>query len=154
MPLEITYSNNSKRLSVTHSEAGKSIETITMEAHSGGWDAHRALPKGKWLIVKNPSGDRSYFGLSYQDANVNDQFKHETKWRDGIRFGFHGAIGSHGCIMTTPALGQTFADAQLNWKKIQQKIRTRRTRKPHTYQNNENPRINDQNKYTVSRYAL
>jgi len=53
MPLDITYSTNSNLLSITHTEAGKLVETIKMEAHSGGWDAHQALPKGKRLIVEN-----------------------------------------------------------------------------------------------------
>ena len=47
-----------------------------MKAYSGGWDESHALPKSEWLIVENPSGDKSYFGLFYQDKNVNDQFKH------------------------------------------------------------------------------
>lgn len=153
MPLEITYSKNSNRLTVTHTVAGKTAESIVMEAHSGGWDAHRALPKGKWLIVENPSGDRTYFGLFYQDKNVNDQFKHGREWRDGIRFGFHSVIGSHGCIMTKPAAGQSLVVADNNWKKIQKLIRTKRVRKLINYQNNENSRINDLTKYTVSSYG-
>ena len=153
MPLNITYSKNSKRLTVTNTVPGKPNETIVMEAHSGGWDAHRALPKGKWLIVENPSGDRSYFGLFYQDSNVNDQFKHGNKMRDGIRFGFHQIIGSHGCIMAKPTAGQPYTQAQQSWKKVQELIRSKRIRKLWTYQNNENPRINDHTKYTVSSYG-
>lgn len=153
MPLEVVYSKSSKKLSVTYRQAGKPDEVVIMEAHSGGWDAHRPLPKGKWLIVENPGGDRSYFGLFYQDNKVNDQFRHYNKWRDGIRFGFHSVVGSHGCIMAKPAAGQLYSEAQNNWKKIQNLIRTKRSKKLISYQNDENPRINDKNIYKVSSYG-
>jgi hypothetical protein len=100
-----------------------------MDATSGGWEMHQALPNGKWKIVENPSGDRSYFGLFSEDGKVNDQFKHGSKWRDGIRFGFHQATGSHGCIMT---------------KRVQKVIR---------YRNNENPSRSDNTKYSIPSYG-
>jgi len=153
MPLEIIYSNKSKLLTVKHTQPGKPDETILMEAHSGGWGAYQPLPKGKWLITENPRGNRSYFGLFYQDKNVNDQFKHGAEWRDGIRFGFHSVIGSHGCIMAKPSAGQSLVDAKNDWSKIQNLIRTKRTRKVIPYQNNENPRIKDNTKFQVSSYG-
>lgn len=124
-----------------------------MKAYSGGWDEFRALPKGKWLIVENPSGDKTYFGLFYQDKSVNDQFKHDAEWRDGIRLGFHREEGSHGCIMLTKAGDQKFRDAQKTWKKIQHLIRTRRPKHVISYQNNENPRIRDNTKFYISSYG-
>lgn len=153
MSIEITFSRNTRLLTLVYKPPGKSSESIVMEAHSGGWDAHNPLPKGKWLITENPSGDRSYFGLFYVDKNINDQFRDTGKWRDGIRFGFHMVIGSHGCIMTKPARGQSPIDAHNQWKRIQELVRTKRPRKLHTYQNNEIPHKRDNTKYNVSSYG-
>jgi len=153
MSLNIVFEKNSKLLRITYKQSGKPDEIIQMEAHSGGWDAYKALPKGKWTITENPSGDKTYFALFYNDKKINDQFKQAGKWRDGIRFGFHSIIGSHGCIMTKPAAGETYVDAEKNWKKIQTLIRTKRLRKIISYQNNENPRIRDNTTYRVSSYG-
>ncbi len=153
MGLEVAFSKNQRRLTVKHSQPGKPVEIIVMEAHSGGWFAHRPLPTGQWLIVENPRGYRSYFGLFYQDNKVNDQFKHDKEWRDGIRFGFHSATGSHGCIMARPTAGQSYIDAQNAWARIQALIRTQRPRKVITYQNNENPSLLDNTKYCIMSYG-
>ncbi len=152
MPLDATYNKRTELLTVMHTY-GEKKEVIVMKAHSGGWDEYRALPKGKWLIVENPNGDRTYFGLFYQDENVNDQFKHGTQWRDGIRLGFHGDDASHGCIMVTPARSQTFGDAQKNWIKIQKLIRTKRPKHVISYRNNESPRTRDNTKFHISSYG-
>jgi len=150
--LDIAYSKKTRQFTMKYIQAGKS-EVIMMEAHSGGWDEHRALPNGKWLIVENPSGDRTYFGLFYQDKNVNDQFKHGIQWRDGIRLGFHSVVGSHGCIMIKPAAGQIISDSQKMWGQIQHLIRTKRPKKIISYQNNENPQVRDNTKYNISSYG-
>jgi hypothetical protein len=154
MSLLISFSKGKSLLTMQYSAPGKPIETIKMEAHSGGWDGYKALPVGKWLITENPSGDRSYFALFYQDAQVNDQFLDSTKWRDGIRFGFHTVVGSHGCIMTKPAVGQSPINASQQWKKIQKLIRTVRARKIIKYQNNENPKISDNTVYHISSFGI
>jgi len=155
MSLTVTYSKKTRQITVKYTQASKPNEAqvIVMEAHSGGWDKHQALPEGKWLIVENPSGDRTYFGLFFQDKNVNDQFEHGIQWRDGIRLGFHSVVGSHGCIMIKPAAGQKLSTARKAWKEIQQLIRIKRPRKVITYQNNENPKIRDDTKYRISSYG-
>lgn len=153
MTLDVTYSKSRRLLTVKLTQSGKPEEIIKMEAHSGGWDGYKPLPRGKWLIVENPTGNRHYFGLFYQDGRVNDQFKHNDAWRDGIRFGFHDAFGSHGCVMAKAAPGQSVFDAHKNWQRIQELIRTKRPRKVVSYQNNENPKVNDNTKYHVSSYG-
>ncbi len=153
MALDITYSKSKLLLAIKYVEAGKQDEIITMEAHSGGWDGYKPLPTGKWLIVENPTGNRSYFGLFFQDKLVNDQFLDTGNWRDGIRFGFHNSIGSHGCIMTKPTLSETVTAAEVKWKRIQELIRTKRNKKMVKYQNNENPKVKDSTVYRVSSYG-
>jgi len=152
MPLDITYNRRKKWFTVTSTYRNKK-EVIVMKAYSGGWDESRALPKGEWLITENPSGDRTYFGLFYQDKNVNDQFKDDEQWRDGIRLGFHGEPGSHGCIMITQTDGQGFRETQKTWKKIQHLIRTKRSKYVISYQNNESPRTRDNTKFYISSYG-
>ncbi len=152
MPLNIIYNRRTEWLTVTHTYGDKK-EVVVMKAYSGGWDGSRALPKGEWLIVENPSGDRSYFGLFYQDKSVNDQFKHGLQWRDGIRLGFHHDEGSHGCIMGTQADGQGFHEARKTWERIQHLIRTKRPNYVVSYKNNENPRVRDNTKYHISSYG-
>ena len=151
--LDIKYSKSKRLLTVEYQPPENEKEVVFMEAHSGGWDSYKALPNGNWVIVENPSGDRSYFGLFFVDKQINDQFKHDLKWRDGIRFGFHQVVGSHGCIMTKPSAGESYFDAKGKWDKIQQLIRTKRPRKIIGYQNNENPRIKDNTKYRISSYG-
>jgi hypothetical protein len=158
MNLEIKFSKQKQLLTVKYTSPGNKegetiSETIKMEAHSGGWQSYQALPSGNWVIVENPSGYRDYFGLFFVDKQVNDQFKHGSKWRDGIRFGFHDDIGSHGCIMTKPSPGEAYSDAKHKWSKIQKLIRTKRTQKVIQYRNNEIPTQSDNTKYRVTSYG-
>lgn len=158
MTLEITFSISKQLLTVGYNSPGKPSEEITIRALSGGWDNHKPLPVGQWLIVENPTGNRNYFGLFYKDRQINDQFFDIDHWRDGIRFGYHETTeaGSHGCIMTSPPdrySGNQAAEAREKWVRIQQLIRAVRPRKILRYKNNENPKINNTSSYAVSSYG-
>ncbi len=159
MGLKITFERVKQKLTVERTfvnSAGKNdIETIIMEATSGGWDKHKPLPLGKWTIAENPTGNRNYFALFFQDGNINDQFK-DGHWRDGIRFGFHRSVygtGSHGCIMTNTAANKTYADSLAKWEKIQKLIRATPV-SVLTYQNIENPRRKDNTVYKIKSYGF
>ena len=154
MNLKITFSIIKRQLTVEKFIAGVTNEKIIMQATSGGWDDYKHLPKGNWIITENPSGYRSYFGLFLSDGNVNDQFLHNGKWRDGIRFGYHDNTGSHGCIMTKPSNGQSYLDGKKLWENIQNIIRTVRRKNILTYSNNQNPNKLDNYQYRVTSYGL
>ncbi len=157
MPLQITFSLGKETIFVKNNATN---EVITMTATSGGWDEHKALSKGKWVIAENPSGFKDYFALFFEDSNINDQFFDE-KWRDGIRLGYHGGEGSHGCIMTKlhkkEAIGLNPQDArtkgEITWKIIQDLIRKKGQKKVITYKNNEIPNKRDDTTYRLTSYG-
>lgn len=157
MPLDITFSLGKETIVVKDKASN---EVIIMTATSGGWDEHKPLPKGKWVIAENPRGFRDYFALFYVDSNINDQFFDE-KWRDGIRFGYHGDEGSHGCVMTRlydkDAIGLSFRDVkdkgQMVWDHVQDLIRKKGQKKIITYKNNEIPHKRDDTAYRLTSYG-
>lgn len=154
MSLKITFSIKKRQLIVEQIIPGASSEKVIMQATSGGWDGYKHLPKGNWVITENPSGFRSYFGLFLVDNNINDQFLHDGKWRDGIRFGYHDDTGSHGCIMTKPSPGQSYIDGKHVWANIQKMIRTESSKKLLTYTNNQNPNKSDSTQYKLTSYGF
>ncbi|CCN83018.1 hypothetical protein VIBNISFn27_750080 [Vibrio nigripulchritudo SFn27] len=158
MPIEVTFSIKNKKLVVKDTSTQYKIE---MSATSGGWDEYDPLPKGKWVIAENPSGLREYFGLFYLDSHINDQFKDNGKWRDGIRFGYHRRSGSHGCIMARPfpndlknmsVPAATMKGYNL-WDEVQMLIRTKGTKKVIRYQNDEIPHRKDSTIYRITTYG-
>jgi len=151
--LKITYDRKEEELVAVLTVDGES-QTITLNADSGGWDDHNALPQGKWYIVKNPRGDDNYFALFRDDGNINHQFSDGGKWRDGIKLGFHNITGSHGCVMGTPWGGWSGYDfsAKSDWGTLQGWIRSSPT-ETFRYQNNEIPNRSDPNWYTGTSYG-